>query len=74
MGVEGSVYTVGLTEDYYKKLTREEVVPEDLIRRSFEFLLAREQKESILKKFDLPEIYNYFPEFEVEVYTKNDLV
>jgi len=35
-----------------------------LVRRSFEFLLAREPKESILKKFDLALIQKYFLEYE----------
>jgi hypothetical protein len=37
---------------------------EDLVRRSFEFLLAREPKESILRSFDLSVIGRYFPEYE----------
>jgi hypothetical protein len=38
--------------------------PEDLVRRSFAFLLAREPKESILGRFDLMVIGRYFPEYE----------
>lgn len=38
--------------------------PEDLVRRSFVFLLAREPRESILGRFDLPLIGRYFPEYE----------
>lgn len=38
--------------------------PTDLVRRSFEFLLAREPKESILRSFDLPIIGRYFPDYE----------
>ncbi len=38
--------------------------PDDLVRRSFEFLLLREPKESILRRFDLPVIGRYFPEYE----------
>ncbi len=38
--------------------------PVDLVRRSFEFLLERESKESILRQFDLPIIGRYFPEYE----------
>lgn len=38
--------------------------PFDLVRRSFAFLLAREPKTSILRRFDLPVIARYFPEFE----------
>ena len=35
-----------------------------LVRRSFEFLLERESKESILKEFDLSVIQRYFPEYD----------
>ena len=38
--------------------------PVDLVRRSFEFLLEREPRESILRRFDLPVIGRYFPEYE----------
>ena len=38
-----------------------------LIRKSFEFLLEREPKESILGRFDLSVIGRYFPEFEREI-------
>jgi hypothetical protein len=42
-----------------------EATPEKLLRRAFEFLLEREPKESILRKFALPEIERYFPDFAV---------
>ena len=38
--------------------------PAALVRRSFEFLLVREPKESILPAFELSVIARYFPEFE----------
>ena len=41
--------------------------PDDLVRRSFAFLLAREPKESILRRFDLTVIARYFPEYEREI-------
>jgi hypothetical protein len=41
--------------------------PEELLKRSFEFLLEREPKESILPRFDLPVIARYFPEYEREI-------
>jgi hypothetical protein len=41
--------------------------PDGLVRRSFEFLLARESKESILRSFALTEIGRYFPEYEAEI-------
>jgi hypothetical protein len=34
-----------------------------LVRASFEFLLDREPKESILPQFDLPTIERYFPDY-----------
>ncbi len=37
--------------------------PERLLKASFEFLLEREPKESILSRFDLPVIERYFPEY-----------
>jgi len=40
---------------------------ERLIAASFEFLLEREPKESILSRFDLPVIGRYFPEYEREI-------
>ena len=60
-------HTVALDEEYYKKLTQERISKEELIKRSFEFLLKREQKESILSRFNLRVISNYFPEFEEEI-------
>lgn len=36
---------------------------ERLVEASFEFLLEREPKESILSRFDLPVIERYFPEY-----------
>jgi hypothetical protein len=37
--------------------------PEQLLQASFEFLLEREPKEAILKRFELPVIERYFPEY-----------
>ena len=38
--------------------------PEVLVSDSFDFLLKRESKESILREFDLAVIKRYFPEFD----------
>jgi len=59
-----TTHEVTLTEDYYQSLTQGKVTPEDLIKRSFEFLLERESNSSILRSFDLPVIGQYFPEYE----------
>jgi hypothetical protein len=45
------------------------VEPERLIEASFEFLLAREPKEAILRRFDLPVIERYFPEYPLTIRT-----
>lgn len=37
---------------------------ESFVRRCFAFLLQREEKESILRRFDVSVIARYFPEFE----------
>jgi hypothetical protein len=37
---------------------------EDLVRRSFDFLLEREPAGSILRTFDLSVIGHYFPEYD----------
>jgi hypothetical protein len=41
--------------------------PDDLVRRSFEFLLEREPRQSILSTFDLPVIGRYFPQYEAAI-------
>ena len=41
--------------------------PEELLRGSFQFMLRRESKESILSRFDVSVIARYFPEFEREI-------
>ena len=38
-----------------------------LVRRSFDFLLARESNASILREFSLGDIERYFPEFGREM-------
>jgi hypothetical protein len=39
----------------------------DVVRAVFEFLLEREAKESILRRFDVTVVSRYFPEFEREL-------
>jgi len=51
----------------YARLAGGKIEPEELVRRSFEFLLEREPKESILPQFDLSVISRYFPEYEQEI-------
>ena len=57
-------HKVTLKPSYYEKLTGNQVAPEVLVEKSFEFLLERESNTSILRSFDLPVIGQYFPEYE----------
>ena len=41
--------------------------PQLLVAASFEFLLAREPREAILRTFELPVIERYFPGWEEEM-------
>jgi hypothetical protein len=41
--------------------------PEQCLDAAFRFLLDREPKESILRRFDVTVISRYFPEFEREL-------
>lgn len=63
----GHRYTVLLAEDYYQKLTGGKSAKEELVEKSFEFLLEREAPESILSEFGLPLIQKYFPEYETRI-------
>jgi hypothetical protein len=44
-----------------------DATPEELIEASFEFLLEREPKEAILRRFELPIIEQYFPEYPTRI-------
>lgn len=66
-GCDALTYEVDVVKSDYKRLTDADVSVEELVRASFEFLLARESKESILRTFDLMTIKQYFPEYEDEV-------
>ena len=48
-----------ITEYQIKNLTKKEI-----IEQSFIFLLERESNTSILRKFDIEVIGNYFPEYK----------
>ncbi len=51
----------------YERLTGGRITPEGLVEKSFIFLLQRESKESILRRFNLAKISYYFPEYEKEI-------
>ena len=65
-GKSESSHRVTLNPEHYNRLTGGKISQEELVTRSFQFLLKREPKESILHDFDLQVIGRYFPEYERE--------
>ncbi len=65
--LEEKEYKVILDDKYWQELTGGKTSKEELIKNSFNFLLERESKESILSRFDLRIISQYFPEYEQEI-------
>ncbi|MFP4017822.1 MAG: hypothetical protein ACLFUH_01100 [Bacteroidales bacterium] len=59
-----SSHTVTVDDKFYKKLTGGVIPKEELIKKSFEFLLEREPKEAIMPNFNLDVISRFFPEYE----------
>ena len=62
-----SSHEVTVDQQHYRQLTDGKIERKELVKRSFEFLLEREPKESILARFDLQVIARYFPEYEREI-------
>ena len=60
-------HNVTMARDTCERLTMERHTPEYCIEAAFQFLLDREPKESILRRFDIAVISRYFPEFEREL-------
>jgi len=62
-----TTHEVKVQADYALKLTAGKITVEQLVKKSFEFLLERESNTSILRSFDLSVIARYFPEYEREI-------
>lgn len=69
LGGERTVHAVTVTrrdlERWGRGRAQKDV--EDLVMRSFEFLLVREPPGSILRRFDLSVIQRYFPEYDQQL-------
>ena len=63
-------YEVAVSEAELRRYAPGAAEPSLLVRRSFEFLLLREPKESILTSFALSVIARYFPEYEREIHRR----
>jgi hypothetical protein len=62
-----TTHQVTLKEIDRIRLAGADISGDTLIAESFRFLLEREPNTSILRKFDLPVIGNYFPEYERDI-------
>ena len=62
-----TLHLVTVDKDYFAKFSNNFSLPEELVKKSFEFLLEREPKESILSEFNISVIKTYFPEYEEEI-------
>jgi hypothetical protein len=62
-----STHEVRVASDVLARLAPADLEPTRLVHASFEFLLEREPRESILRAFEMPLIGRYFPEWEAEV-------
>lgn len=60
-------HTVTVSQADLDRLAPGHYDPEALVRASFEFLLEREPRESILRRFELPVIERYFPGYERQI-------
>lgn len=60
-------HAVTMSRATCERLVAGEHTPEHCIETTFRFLLDREPKESILRRFDVTVISRYFPEFEQEL-------
>jgi len=60
-------HIVLLSDRFHQDVTNNKLSKTELITRSFEFLLKRESNQSILKKFNLEVISQYFPEYIEEI-------
>jgi hypothetical protein len=62
-GATSTTHEVTVRPDDVRRYANSGTPPERLLEASFEFLLERERKESILPSFELPLIEQYFPEY-----------
>jgi hypothetical protein len=62
-----TTHTVSVPAGLARDLGCEGVPEEDLVRESFGFLLEREAPQSILRRFSLEVIGDYFPEYHREM-------
>ena len=58
-----TTHSVTVSDAIHTKLTNGKISKETLLKKSFEFLLAREPNTSILSQFKIEVISQYFPDY-----------
>lgn len=56
-------YRVSMDRGYCEGLCPGEE-PEEVVKKTFQFLLQREGPQAILSEFDISDVKSYFPDFE----------
>ena len=64
-------HAVSVGDDLLARLRPGAERPDELVRSSFAFLLQREPRAAIMRRFELPVIGRYFPEWEAEMLGSN---
>ena len=62
-----SRHEVTVSSEDLARLAPKGITVERLVEASFDFLLAHEPRESILRSFELPVISHYFSDYEPEI-------
>ena len=57
-------HQVTISDDFIAEYQIKNLTKKEIIEQSFLFLLERESNTSILRKFDIEVIANYFPEYK----------
>ncbi len=66
-GARVTLHQVSVSRDELATYAAGAAEPSELVALSFAYLLEREPRESILRRFALSEIERYFPSFRTEI-------
>ena len=70
VAIDDTTFKVEVERTYWQEITDGTTDVEELVRRSFEFLLEREPKDAILRQFNLQDIEKYFPEYRGDILSR----
>ena len=59
-----TIHQVTISDNFITKYQIKNLTKKEILEQSFIFLLERESNTSILRKFDIEVIGNYFPEYK----------